>query len=111
APSPAARRGAGAGRDETVRGRGPLPLVQPYFVTEPLGSFSFRGKSRPIVVHRVRGRAARTAFEAAQRRGLSAYTGREREHARLDQALTGAAAGRRRLVAVAAAPERGQSRV
>jgi class 3 adenylate cyclase/tetratricopeptide (TPR) repeat protein len=107
----AARLVTVAGPDEIVLGPATLALVQPYFVTEPLGSFSFRGKSRPLVVHRVRGRAARTPFEAAQRRGLSAYTGREREHARLDQALNDARAGRGRLIAVVGQPGLGKSRL
>ena len=69
------------------------------------------GKARPIELYRVLRPAAHDWFEAATRRGLSRYTGREREPARLDEWLRDVRAGRGRFVAVVGDPGLGKSRL
>src|SRR5262249_38227743 len=90
----AARLRSAAQPDEIVIGPDTHRAVEGFFVTERLGPHALKGKSQPIELHRVIGpAAARDWFEAARRRGLSRYSGREREHARLDEWVGNVRAG------------------
>ena len=107
----AARLRSAAQPDEILIGPVTHRAIEPFFVTERMGPHRFKGKSQPIELHRVLGPAPRNWIEAARRRGLSRYTGREREHARLDEWLGDVRAGRGRFVAVVGDPGLGKSRL
>jgi predicted ATPase/class 3 adenylate cyclase len=107
----AARLRSVAQPDEIVIGPATHRAVEAYFRTEPLGSQALRGKSQPMELYRVLGPAVQNWSEVAQRRGLSRYTGREREHARLDEWVKDVRAGRGRFVAVIGDPGLGKSRL
>ena len=107
----ASRLQSSAAPDEILIGAETHRAIEALFVTEALGPHAFKGKSQPVDVYRVVGLAARTRFEAARRRGLSRYTGREREHERLDQWLAELGDGRGRFVTVVGDPGLGKSRL
>ena len=106
----AARLLAKAGPDEILIGPATYEAVELYYQTERVGDLALAGKRLPIAVHRVTEAREHTRFEAAQRRGLSTYAGREREHARLDQCLAQLRSGRGRFVVVVGQPGLGKSR-
>ena len=55
-------------------------LAAPYFEMQVLDAANIKGKARPIIPYRVvKELAVHTRFEAAEQRGFTAFTGRERE--------------------------------
>jgi DNA-binding SARP family transcriptional activator/class 3 adenylate cyclase len=108
----AAQLAAQAGRQQVLVSTETHALVEPYFEAEPLA----RGKGRrpadaaaPLRV--LRESAVRTAFQAAELRGLSAFVGREAELEALHGALRKALAGQGQFVSVQGEPGIGKSRL
>jgi hypothetical protein len=76
-------------------------LISPYFETKPLEAVTIKGKARPLTPYLVVGELAiETRFDAAERRGFSAFTGREQELATLRSCLDKAAGGNGQFVTV-----------
>jgi class 3 adenylate cyclase/tetratricopeptide (TPR) repeat protein len=83
-----------------------------FFDTEALDALSVKGKSEPVVPHRVVASAkTRSRFEAVARRGLAPHVGRAAELATLRASLDAACAGQGRLVTVAGEAGMGKSRL
>jgi len=77
-----------------------------------LGEFEIKGASKPIEVFELEGVGrARTRLDLARERGFSRFVGRERETARLDEALRRAQAGEASAIGVVAEPGIGKSRL
>jgi class 3 adenylate cyclase/tetratricopeptide (TPR) repeat protein len=87
-------------------------LISPYFETKPLGAVNIKGKSQPMTPYLVVGELAiRTRLEASERRGFTAFTGREQELATLHSCLDEAAAGNGQFVTVVGEAGVGKSRL
>jgi class 3 adenylate cyclase/predicted ATPase len=92
--------------EETAR------LVEGYFEFRDIGPTGIKGVSRPVRVLEVTGLGQlRTRFEAAARRGLVKFVGRDREMATLARGLDLALRGRGQVVAVVAEAGSGKSRL
>lgn len=86
--------------------------IAAFFDTEALDALSVKGRSEPLVPHRVVAPVkARTRFEATARRGLAPHVGRAAELAALRAGLDAACAGEGRLVTVAGEAGMGKSRL
>lgn len=108
----AARLRAQAAPDEILLGPRTLALTAPFFVTEPCTPFVPRGMSCEVVPARVlSASSAQRPFDAALRRGLTDYVGRERELTRLVQVARTAEQGTGACVSVAGAPGMGKTRL
>ncbi|HWA74686.1 MAG TPA: AAA family ATPase [Polyangiaceae bacterium] len=84
-----------AGRDEILVSQETLRGVEPFFDVEHRGAIKLKGKQRPMLAYRVRGRsAAETRFDASTLRGLSHFVGREAQLAALESAVSSAVGGR-----------------
>jgi hypothetical protein len=69
--------------------------------TKALGALPAKGLGAPVEVHEVVGASAvRSRLQAAARRGLSRFVGRDAELAQLRRALEQAAGGHGQVVAV-----------
>jgi class 3 adenylate cyclase/tetratricopeptide (TPR) repeat protein len=89
-----------------------LRLVEDYVAVKPLGAVTVKGLTRPAEVYELIGPgAARTRLEAAARRGLSRFVGRDPEMGRLRQALDLAAGGHGQIVGVVGEAGIGKSRL
>ena len=98
--------------DEILLGPETASLVSAFFETEPLDPVNVKGKKEPIVPHRVIGeRAVRSRFDAAEKRGLSTYVGRQRELATLMESLGRAAVGEGQVVSLIGDAGLGKSRL
>ena len=87
-------------------------LVEHYFELRPLGPTIVKGVDVPINVHEVLGaRPLRGHFEAAARRGLTKFVGRERELAELERALELALSGHGQVAAIVGEAGTGKSRL
>ncbi|MCH8845032.1 MAG: AAA family ATPase, partial [SAR324 cluster bacterium] len=87
-------------------------LIADYFETEALEPVALKGKAQPLVPYRVTGETAiRTRFEAAERRGLTRYAGRQSELAALHACLEQAVAGQGQFVTVSGEAGLGKSRL
>jgi class 3 adenylate cyclase/tetratricopeptide (TPR) repeat protein len=83
-----------------------------YFDTQALDALSVKGKSEPVVPHRVMAPAkTRTRFEAVARRGLAPHVGRAAELVTLRAGLDAACAGQGRVVTLAGEAGMGKSRL
>ncbi|HVP27539.1 MAG TPA: AAA family ATPase [Myxococcota bacterium] len=100
-----------SGEDEIVVGPETRRAIEPYFDGEDMGPVSLRGKAAAVSAWRVLRPRADSRFEAARQRGLSSFTGRERELARLQRHLRESREGRLRFVAVRGEPGVGKSRL
>jgi class 3 adenylate cyclase/tetratricopeptide (TPR) repeat protein len=86
--------------------------IAPFFDTQALDALSVKGKSEPVVPHRVVAPAkTRTRFEAVARRGLAPHVGRAAELATLRAGLDAACAGQGRVVTLAGEAGMGKSRL
>ncbi|MGH2367588.1 MAG: ATP-binding protein, partial [Chloroflexota bacterium] len=87
-------------------------LVEGYLELKPLGSIPVKGLAEPVEVSEVTGAGpARTRLQAAARRGLTRFVGRDAELELLRRAQQLAGAGHGQLVAVVGDPGAGKSRV
>ncbi|HSP78497.1 MAG TPA: AAA family ATPase, partial [Myxococcaceae bacterium] len=107
----AARLLGRAREDEILLGATTQERVAPYFLLEELEPLAVKGKARPVRAFRVLGPAARSSFEASQRRGLTAYTGREAELEALEALLGRVREGTSGFATVVGAPGLGKSRL
>ena len=86
--------------------------IADFFTTEALEPVAMKGKARPMVPYRVTGEtAAQSRFEAAERRGLTRFAGREIELATLQACLQKAVAGQGQFVTVNGEAGLGKSRL
>jgi hypothetical protein len=89
-----------------------LRLVEGLIEVNPLGPVPVKGLDAPIEVFELVGAsAARTRFEAAERRGLTRFVGRSAEMEQIRDALDRAGLGRGQVVAVVGEPGVGKSRI
>ena len=89
-----------------------LRLAEGYVAVKPLGPVPVKGLADPVEVYEVTGAGpARTRLQAAARRGLTRFVGREPELEQLRRALALAHDGHGQLVAVVGEPGVGKSRL
>jgi class 3 adenylate cyclase len=89
-----------------------LQLAEGFVQVTPLGPVPVKGLSEPVEVFElVRAGAARTRLEAAARRGLTRFVGRNAELEQLRDALDRASLGHGQVVAVVGEPGLGKSRL
>jgi class 3 adenylate cyclase/tetratricopeptide (TPR) repeat protein len=92
--------------------RSTLDLAEGFIAVNPLGPVPIRGLAEAVEVYELTGPGpARTRLQAAARRGLTQFTGREAELAQLHDARQRAAAGHGQIVAVIAEAGVGKSRL
>ncbi len=86
--------------------------IADFFETRPLPLITLKGKAEPLIPHQILGPTqTETRFEAAQRRGLTAYVGRTDELATLLACMARAQAGHGHFVAVTGEAGAGKSRL
>src|SRR5262249_17247640 len=89
-----------------------LPLAEGFAQVTPLGPVPIKGLGEPIEVFELVGAGpARTRLEAAARRGLTRFVGRDAELEQLRDALARANLGHGQVVAVVGEPGVGKSRL
>ena len=89
-----------------------LRLAEGYVAVKPLGPVPVKGLAYPVEVYEVTGAGpARTRLQAAARRGLTRFVGREPELEQLRRALALAHDGHGQLVALVGEPGVGKSRL
>ena len=87
-------------------------LAEGYVEVKSLGSVPIKGLGEPVEVFELLGAdAARTRLEAAARRGLTRFVGRNAELEQLRDALDRASQGHGQVVAVVGEPGVGKSRL
>jgi class 3 adenylate cyclase/tetratricopeptide (TPR) repeat protein len=92
--------------------RSTLELVEGYVTVKPLGPVSVSGVGNPIDVYEVTGAGpARTRLQAAARRGLTRFVGRDVELEQLQSARRLARARHGQVVAIVGEPGVGKSRL
>jgi len=105
----AARLAREAAHDEVIAGPDTHRAIRDHFEMECIGPLRLRGKSEPIVAHRVLRPTARKRSQAA--RESDGLSGRRAELAILRAALAEACEGRARLIAVSGEPGVGKTRL
>ncbi len=91
---------------------GTLGLAEGFVQVTPLGPVPIKGLGEPVEVFELVGAsAARTRLEAAARRGLTRFVGRNAELEQLREALDRASLGHGQVVAVVGEPGVGKSRL
>jgi len=91
---------------------GTLHLAEGFVQVTPLGPVPIKGLGEPVEVFELVGAgAARTRLEAAARRGLTRFVGRDAELGQLRDALDRASSGHGQVVAVVGEPGVGKSRL
>jgi len=89
-----------------------LRFITPYFDTKALESIIMKGKDHPLVPYLIVGKSAvETRFEAAEKLGLTAFTGREQELITLYSCLDKAMAGNGQFVTIVGEAGIGKSRL
>jgi serine/threonine protein kinase/tetratricopeptide (TPR) repeat protein len=112
APQVAARLAQHAEADEIWLSPECRALVAPYFETEERAALTMRGRRQPLTPHRViRESGLHTRIEAAERTGLTAFTGRDSELATLTRCMEEVLNGEGQLVAITGEPGLGKSRL
>ena len=87
-------------------------VVEDYIECEPLGALQIKGKTQPVTTYRaIREKPVRTRLEAAARRGLTAFAGRNRELQMLKGFLEQARDGQGQVVFVSGEAGIGKSRL
>ncbi|ADO68526.1 Adenylate/guanylate cyclase [Stigmatella aurantiaca DW4/3-1] len=107
----AARLLSKAEQDEILIGAPTSRLAAPFFQVKEREPLDLKGKARRVPAYRVLGPAARTSFEVSQRRGLTAYIGRQKELKQLEGLLARTVAGEHMAITVAGPPGLGKSRL
>ena len=108
----AARLAAKASPDEILVGPDTQRQIEDFFETAALTPMALKGKSEPVVPHRiVRETANQSRFEAAERRGLTRFTGRQQELQVLQTAMRQLVNGEGSLITVEGDPGMGKSRL
>ncbi|HTS53937.1 MAG TPA: AAA family ATPase, partial [Burkholderiales bacterium] len=108
----AARLVGQAAPDEVVLSPETQRLVADYFTAEPLETVVLKGKAEPVRPWKVTGKTAvASRWEAAQRRGLTRYAGRDVELAALRAAARRVRSGHGQFVTVVGEPGIGKSRL
>ena len=103
---------ASAGADEIVVSAETLRGALPFFTAEELGDLSLKGVAEPIPAYRVLGSSGvATRFEAATRRGLTPFVGRETELGNMEFCLQEACSGRLQVVSIVADAGLGKTRL
>src|SRR5215813_6190201 len=88
-----------------------LELVEGYVAVKPLGPVPVKGLSEPVEVYEATGTGpARTRLQAAVRRGLTRFVGRDAEMEHLRRAQQAAGEGRGQVVAIVGDAGVGKSR-
>ncbi|HEV7515266.1 MAG TPA: AAA family ATPase, partial [Thermoanaerobaculia bacterium] len=112
APNVAARLQSLADPGTVVVSDATFPLVQGFFVCQPLGPQILKGVSRPMELYRVlQESGVRTLFELAVTRGLTPLVGRQQDLAVLLRCLDRVNAGRGQTVLLSGEPGIGKSRL
>ncbi len=87
-------------------------LAREYFKFESLGKVSVKGKEEQVEAYRlIEAEEVRTRLEAAIRRGLTRFVGREREMAALREALEKTSSGQGQMVGIVGEAGVGKSRL
>jgi class 3 adenylate cyclase/tetratricopeptide (TPR) repeat protein len=87
-------------------------LIGPYFETEPLEAIRMKGKTKLMTPYLVIGDSkVQSRFEAAEKKGFTAYTGRDQELATLHACLEKAVRGEGQFVTVVGEAGAGKSRL
>jgi class 3 adenylate cyclase/tetratricopeptide (TPR) repeat protein len=87
-------------------------LTREFFKFEPLGKVSVKGKEEPVEAYKLmEAEAVQTRLEAAIRRGLTRFVGREREMATLREALEKVQSGSGQVVGIVGEAGVGKSRM
>lgn len=108
----AARLKALAEPDEILLSPETLKFTRTFFTSVPHGPVQLKGKSDPIVPHRVTGTTrVSSRFAAAEQRGLTPFTGRSDEIGLLASGTGALHEGRGRLVTISGPPGAGKSRL
>jgi len=112
APNVAAHLCAAAENDEILASAETLGAESQFFETSERFTIVLKGKSEPIAVYRILGRATTmTRFEARRRRGLAPFVGRASEMRVLRDHLRAAADGVPKCVAISGGPGLGKTRL
>ena len=112
APNIAARLSDAAHNDEILVSEETLGAERNFFHTSERRALSLKGKTEPINVYRILGRAPiNTRLEARARRGLAPFVGRQRELRMLEDSLAQTLSGRPGYVAIAAPAGLGKTRL
>ena len=87
-------------------------VVSGYFVTQPLGAQTIKGKAAPVSAYEViRARGPRTRLEVGAERGLTPFVGREHELTLLQERWAEAKAGRGQVILLMGEAGIGKSRL
>ena len=87
-------------------------MIAPYIETEALDPVRMKGKAQAVVTHRViPASEIRSRFEAAKRRGLTTYTGRDHELGTVHACLKRCMCGEGQLITVEGEAGVGKSRL
>ena len=101
-----------AGDDEILVSPATQGLIAPFYACDPLESVMMKGKAGLFTPYRVGGESpARSRFDAAEQKGFTPYSGRERELAALGRCLEKTLAGEGQFVTIAAEAGIGKSRL
>jgi class 3 adenylate cyclase/tetratricopeptide (TPR) repeat protein len=112
APNVAARLQSLAEPGTVVVSDATFPLIQGFFVCQPLGPQILKGVSRPMELYRVlQESGVRTLFELAVTRGLTPLVGRHQDLAVLLRCLERVKSGRGQTVLLSGEPGIGKSRL
>jgi class 3 adenylate cyclase/tetratricopeptide (TPR) repeat protein len=107
-----ARLKAQAEADEILVSPETQRLVDPYFETEPLEAIRMKGKTELMAPYLVIGDSkVHSRFEAAEKKGFTAYTGRDQELATLHACLEKAMRGAGQFITVVGEAGAGKSRL
>ena len=107
-----ARLKALAGRDQILVSPDTERRIAPFFDIEPLPPEALKGQAAALTPYRIVGETqVETRFEAAQRRGLSRYVGRERELEMLWECFHQAEQGQGQVVSVVGEAGLGKTRL
>ncbi len=107
----AARLAAAAGDDEILIGPETHRAIRGVFETEAVGALSLRGRSEPLVTHRILRTPTAQDREAELHARLAEFVGRRAEMQILTRCFDDTRAGNGRLVAIAGEPGIGKTRL